>query len=65
MPLRIIEQYNLNNEFVAKYTSLEEIKNTLKIKSSNSIRNCILGKQKQAYGFKWIEIVNNWQKNTW
>jgi hypothetical protein len=60
IPLRIIEQYTLNDEFVAKYTSLEEVKIALKINSSNSIRMCMLGKQKQAYGFKWIDVVNNW-----
>jgi len=60
IPLRVIEQYNLNNELINRYTSLEEVKKTLNIKSSTAIRNCFIGKQKQAYGFKWIDVINNW-----
>jgi len=62
-PLRIIEQYTLNDEFIAKFVSLEDVKTALNIKTSTAIRNCFTGKQKQAYGFKWVDVINNWKQN--
>jgi len=40
---------------VQTFDTLEEIKRKLNINSSTAIRNCFSGKQKQAYGFKWIK----------
>lgn len=50
-----IYQYTLEDEYVKIYDTLEEIKKELNINTSTAIRNCFSGKQKQAYGFKWIK----------
>lgn len=57
--LRKIEQRTLKNEYIAGYSSLEEIKVLLNLTSSTAIRNCFKGLQKQAYGYRWIEVINN------
>lgn len=51
----LIYQYTLNDSLVNTFTTLEEIKKELGINTSTAIRNCFSGKQKQAYGFKWIK----------
>jgi group I intron endonuclease len=51
----LIYQYTLEDQFVQTFDTLEEIKRKLNINSSTAIRNCFSGKQKQAYGFKWIK----------
>jgi hypothetical protein len=53
---RCITQLTIGGEFVNNWESLEAIKKYIGITSSTAIRNAIKGKQKQAYGFKWIEL---------
>jgi hypothetical protein len=62
IPLRVIEQYTLDDKLINKFTSLTEVQNALNINSNTAIRNCFIGKQKQAYGYKWIDVINNWKK---
>jgi len=50
-----IYQYTLDDHFVKTFDTLEEIKKELNLSSSTSVRSCLSGKQKQAYGFKWIK----------
>lgn len=52
---RQIHQLTLQGDFIKTFNSLEEIKKYLNLKSSTAIRNCFIGKQKKAYGFRWIE----------
>jgi group I intron endonuclease len=51
----LIYQYTLEDHFVKTFDTLEEIKKEFSINTSTAIRNCFSGKQKQAYGFKWIK----------
>jgi group I intron endonuclease len=51
----IIYQYTLEDQFIRTFDTLEEIKRKLNINTSTAIRNCFSGKQKQAYGFKWVK----------
>lgn len=51
----LIYQYTLNDVLVNTFSTLEAVKKELSINSSTAIRNCFSGKQKQAYGFKWIK----------
>ena len=51
----LVYQYTLEDQFVQIFDTLEEIKRKLNINTSTAIRNCFSGKQKQAYGFKWIK----------
>lgn len=51
----LVYQYTLEDQFVQTFDTLEEIKRKLNINTSTAIRNCFSGKQKQAYGFKWIK----------
>ena len=56
--IRSISQYSLDGELLNVYESLEQIKKLFNISSSTAIRNCFSGKQKQAYGYKWVDC---WQ----
>lgn len=51
----LVYQYTLEDQFVQTFDTLEEIKRKLNINTSTAIRNCFSGKQKQAYGFKWVK----------
>ena len=51
-----IYQYTFDDILVRTYETLEELRKVLKLTSSTSIRACISGKQKQAYGFKWAKF---------
>jgi group I intron endonuclease len=55
LPKILIYQYTLDDILVRTYETLEELKKVLQLTSSTSIRSCISGKQKQAYGFKWAK----------
>lgn len=50
-----IYQYTLEGKFVQLYNTLEDVKRKLNINTSTAIRNCFSGKQKKAYGYKWIK----------
>jgi group I intron endonuclease len=50
-----IYQHTLDGILVRTYKTLEELRKVLELTSSTSIRACISGKQKQAYGFKWTK----------
>jgi hypothetical protein len=51
----IYHQYTLTNDHIRSYSTLAEITKELNITSCTAIKNCFTGKQKQAYGFKWIK----------
>lgn len=56
---RIIEQYSLDGILLNKFSSLNDVKKKLNLKSHNSIDNAIKGIiQKTAYGYLWKEILN-------
>jgi hypothetical protein len=50
---RKITQYSMDGEKVAEFRTLEDIMKSFNLTSSTAIRNCFIGKQNQAYGFKW------------
>lgn len=50
---KAIEQYDLNGNFVAKYSYMDEVKAVLGIKSVAHISDCCLGKRNKAYGYIW------------
>lgn len=50
--IKTILQYDKNNNFIAKYSSLAEIENKLKIHHSN-ISKCLHNKRKTTGGFIW------------
>lgn len=56
---KIVEQYTLDGEFVAKYNSLVDACKVLGInkKKSNGICRCCYGQQGSAYGYKWKYIT--------
>ena len=45
-------QYDLNGNFIKKWTNLREIVNNTNFKKSN-IQFCCTGRSKTAYGYKW------------
>ena len=49
---RKVNQYDLKNNFIKQYSSINGASKQFNRKGSN-IRNCCIGKQKTAYGFKW------------
>lgn len=56
---RLIYQYDAKGKLLAKYSSLREVVEALKLKSHNSIDNALKGViQKTAYGYTWKEIRN-------
>jgi hypothetical protein len=56
---RLIYQYTLDGRLVETYTSLNDIRKHLNLKSINSVDNAIKGiVQKQAYGYKWESKFN-------
>jgi len=63
----LIEQYSLNNEFINKWYSYDEIKKKFNISSVNNILKCCNGKLKHAYGFVWknlnkVDNINNYKE---
>ena len=48
-----IHKHSLTGEFICSYNTISEILIELNLKSSTSIRECINGKNKKAYGFIW------------
>lgn len=54
IPEKII-QCNLNGEKINEFARMSDVVNHMGINSSTAIKNCFTGKQKQAYGFKWIK----------
>lgn len=53
---KIVYQYELDGTFLQSFISTEEAARSLKKKEGSSIRQCIRGKCKTAYGFKWSYI---------
>lgn len=50
-------QYSKQGEFIKKFNSISEAAKELNMKSSSSIQNCLYGKAKTAYGYKWQYAV--------
>jgi len=55
---RSINQYDLNGEFIKTYDRISDVKENFKFDISG-INQCIRGKQKTAYGFKWEYKIKN------
>lgn len=56
-PKRLIRQYDLvTKQLVNEYETLGQVTRELNIISSNAIRNCFKGIQKQAYGYIWEDV---------
>lgn len=52
---RKIIKYDLNMNKISEFNTLSAVVKALNLNSSTAIRNCFVGKQKQAYGFIWKE----------
>jgi group I intron endonuclease len=50
---KIVNQYNLDGDFIKEWNSTIEIERTLGFKNSNISNCCNNKRQKTAYGFKW------------
>lgn len=48
-----IEKYSLKGEHIKSYNSISEAVKELNLNSHTAIRNCLIGKQRKAYGFIW------------
>lgn len=48
-----IKQFTLEGEFIKEWNNVPEICNTLNIKGSSSINECLNGKGKTVAGFLW------------
>lgn len=53
---RKIVQLSKNNEIIKKWDSIIDATKNLNFKSKNSIGACVTGKNKTAYGFKWMYL---------
>lgn len=49
-----VYQYTLNDLLINTYDTVKQARLALHLTSDTAIHNCFTGKQKQAYGFKWI-----------
>jgi hypothetical protein len=50
--VKLIQQYDFNNNLIKEFKSAQEAGRCLN-ESGNSIADCAAGKQKSAYGYKW------------
>lgn len=50
---RIILQYDLQNKFIAEWDSIKDAAISIGLKSTSSIRQCLIGKSKQSHGYIW------------
>lgn len=48
-----IAQYSLDGTLIKVYDNLQTVVKDLKLSSRTAIKNCFVGKQKQAYGYIW------------
>ena len=48
-----VSQYSLDGTLIKTYKNLETAAKDLKLNSRTAIKNCFIGKQKQAYGYLW------------
>lgn len=51
--IRAIEQYTIQGEYVATYNSIKEAAIAVGNGKTGSINNCLVGRSKSAFGFKW------------
>jgi DNA modification methylase len=49
----VINQYDLDNNFIRSWKTITEIENTLGFDSHNHIEDCIRKGNKTSYGFQW------------
>ena len=57
-----IYQLTLEGEIVAKFNSQQEAAAAMGASRSVNINNVIMGKQKTAYGYKWVRAID-YEKN--
>lgn len=53
-----IYQLDLEGMIIAKFDSQLEAAEALGVKNAANINNVILGKQKTAYGYRWVKAIN-------
>ena len=53
-----VYQLNKSGEIVAKFESQAEAASAMGVATSANINNVILGKQKLAYGYKWVRAID-------
>lgn len=56
-----VEQYTLDGKYVATYESCSSAGKALGKKNGKSINDCVIGRQKTAYGYVWkpVEDIND------
>lgn len=52
--IKLLYQLNNNNEIINVFINSKEAEITLKGKNADNINACLRGKQKTAYGYKWV-----------
>lgn len=50
---RTILQYDLQNNFIAEWNTIKDASNSIGLKSTSSIRQCLIGKSRQSHGYIW------------
>ena len=50
---RIILQYDLQNNFIVEWDTIKDAANSIGLKSTSPIRQCLTGKSKQSHGYIW------------
>jgi site-specific DNA-methyltransferase (adenine-specific) len=50
----VINQYDLEDNFIRSWNTITEIENTLGFDSHNDIEDCIRKGNKTSYGYKWV-----------
>ena len=62
---RAVLQYDLDGNFIAEYSYMNEIVKVLGVKGTCHISDCCRGIRKKAYGYKWSyaprKVVSQWQ----
>lgn len=53
-----IYQLNMDGEIVAKFDSQQNAAEAMGVKNAANINNAVLGKQKTAYGYRWVKAIN-------
>ena len=53
-----IYQLNSEGEIIAKYDSQQDAAQAMGVKNAANINNAVLGKQKTAYGYRWVKAID-------
>ena len=53
-----IYQLDLEGKIIAKFDSQLEAAEAMGVKNAANINNAVLGKQKTAYGYRWVKAID-------